>query len=107
MGGWLDAEGDLGSPTGAFRALGGPLGEPRGGVGVLGRSLGAPGGPWETPGGSLGRPWAVLGAIGASSRRKSGQGQSPPRFWTPKGAKWEAQGTHFEKQNRYNFALKF
>ena len=81
MGGWLDAGGDLGSPTGAFLALGGLLGEPRG---VIGRPWEVPGelrgGPWGTPGGSLERPWAVLGPIGVKSRQTSDQVQTEPRF---------------------------
>ena len=92
--------GYLGSPGGPFWGLGGLRGEPR-------RVIGAPwevpgelrGGPRGTPGGSLERPWAVLGAIGANSRPKSGQGQSVSRFCNPKGCQmgrprhpfWEAK----------------
>ena len=37
--------------------------------------------------GSFGRPWEVLGAIGATSRKKSRHPQTEPRFWTKKGCR--------------------
>ena len=77
IGRWVDG------PKGGLLSVapGGLLGEPRRVIGGPGEVPGElQGGPWGTPGGSLGRPSAVLGAIGANSRRKSGEGQSVPRF---------------------------
>ena len=108
--------GYLGSPGGPFWRLGGLRGDPR-------RVIGAPweapgelrGDPWETPVGSLGRPWAVLGAIGANSRRKSGQGQSDSRFWiqkrcqkgAPRDPFWDPKPTQKRIQMCMRFWLRF
>ena len=97
----------MGGPGGPFWGLGGLQREPR-------RVIGAPwevpgelrGGPWGTPVGSLGRPWAVLGAIGAKRPKKIARFDVNHGFGPKKGAKWDAQGTHFGSQNRYKIVLK-